>query len=1138
MSAEQAAQPQLEPVLVGGDDTEPMEVEVVRDNGADVGPDPLSGEYTWTIPHFLEQQNRLLSDTFDLGGYSWQVLCFPNGNNSAGKVSLYLSLPQDADDQAPAWQRSVSFRLSLEPHDSAAAPAVKEARHIFHSGASDWGFTAFVGHDELQDVSRALLSPDGTAVIKVWLEVLPPAEGLAPAPTSRQDTGYVGLKNQGATCYMNSLLQTLYNINRFRQAVYHMPTSEDEDPAASMPLALQSVFYKLQFTDGPVSTKDLTRSFGWDSADAFQQHDVQELNRILCDRLEEKMKGTRVEGLVNQLFEGHTLNYIRCINVDYKSSRRESFMDLQLDVKGCRTIYDSFDKYCEVETLEGENKYLAEGHGLQDARKGVLFEGLPPVLQLQLKRFEYDFHKDTMVKVNDRYEFAEEIDLDREGRKYHSPGSDARVRNAYRLLAVLVHSGGVHGGHYYAYIRPDGQQWLKFDDERVERADTRSAVESNWGADAEPPPPPLGGGYAPPPPPAPYRLPKSANAYMLVYVRESEWGKVMCGVSEEDIGEHVRARLKAEQEEKDRRRRERAEAHMFTLVRVAADAHIAAQVGSTRFFDLVDFEKVECFKMLRKARFSELVRKVQAALGVPAGAQRYWRWAARQNATLRPSAPLALEADDPPISTLIPRGGRGGALDHGELSKVDLYLQDLGAAGAAGGPGGAPQRTHRPGEALLFFKQYHPDPAGGRPRLAYAFAAAFPKSAKMQDLHPVLRRRGGLPEGAPLLCYEEIKSEPAVMVEAVEAGATLASTGLEDGDIIIFQQAPAQQDVDDPLAYADAFMAHVRNRLLLRLRPLADQQAEGFVLELGRDTPYEAISAAAAQHLGLDHPLKLRFTALNPLNQMPRNNAMRWRPELTLGELVRPQYPQVDPDTLFYEELDLPLPEWEKLVDLDVAFHDSQCEQVGALHKVRLPRSHTVHDLLEALRAQLPADAHNGEPLRLMDVYQWNIWQVYDPAAPAESARDGWHLRAEVVPPEERALGEPGALHVQCVQVLRDNPSTAISDPFLLALAEGETVGEIKRRVRRRLDVPADEFDGWSVLLCGGMAAAEELPDDAVLAERLPAEALSGERLYGHHGDRPLLGFSHDNKNPRKTHSHLHRNSTWYGQERQLKIRA
>jgi uncharacterized UBP type Zn finger protein len=58
-----------------------------------------------------------------------------------------------------------------------------------------------------------------------------------------------------------------------------------------------------------------------------------------------------------------------------------------------------------------------------------------------------------MVQVNDRYEFYDTLDLDREGGKYLAPGADRAVRNTYRLLAVLVHSGGVHGGHYYAYIR-------------------------------------------------------------------------------------------------------------------------------------------------------------------------------------------------------------------------------------------------------------------------------------------------------------------------------------------------------------------------------------------------------------------------------------------------------------------------------------------------------------------------------------------------------------------------------------------------------------------------------------------------------------------------------------------------------------
>ena len=34
---------------------------------------------------------------------------------------------------------------------------------------------------------------------------------------SKKHTGFVGLKNQGATCYMNSLLQTLYFTNKLRK---------------------------------------------------------------------------------------------------------------------------------------------------------------------------------------------------------------------------------------------------------------------------------------------------------------------------------------------------------------------------------------------------------------------------------------------------------------------------------------------------------------------------------------------------------------------------------------------------------------------------------------------------------------------------------------------------------------------------------------------------------------------------------------------------------------------------------------------------------------------------------------------------------------------------------------------------------
>ena len=45
--------------------------------------------------------------------------------------------------------------------------------------------------------------------------------------------------------------------------------------------------------DARVGTTELTKSFGWKSLDSFLQHDVQEFNRVLTDKLESKMKVRR-----------------------------------------------------------------------------------------------------------------------------------------------------------------------------------------------------------------------------------------------------------------------------------------------------------------------------------------------------------------------------------------------------------------------------------------------------------------------------------------------------------------------------------------------------------------------------------------------------------------------------------------------------------------------------------------------------------------------------------------------------------------------------------------------------------------------------------------------------------------------------
>ncbi|KAI3893573.1 hypothetical protein MKW92_052243, partial [Papaver armeniacum] len=307
-------------------------------------------------------------------------------------------------------------------------------------------------------------------------------------------------------------------------AVYHIPTS--------IPLALQRLFYKLQYSDNCVATKELTESFRGDTYD----HDVQELNRVLCEKLENKMKGTFVEGTIQQLFEGHYMNYIECTNVDHKSTGKVSFNGLQLNIKGCRDVYASFDKYVEVERLEGDNKYHADKHGLQDAKKGVLFLDFPPVLQLQLKRFEYDFMRDAMVKINDRYEIPLQLDLDREDGKYLSPEAGRRVRNLYTLHGVLVHSGEVHSGRYYSFIRPTlPEQWFKFDDERVTQEDFKRALEEQYSGQEEESPQTNPGFNN-----KPFKFTKYSNAYMLVYIRESDKDKIFCNVDEKDIAEHLR----------------------------------------------------------------------------------------------------------------------------------------------------------------------------------------------------------------------------------------------------------------------------------------------------------------------------------------------------------------------------------------------------------------------------------------------------------------------------------------------------------------------------------------------------------------------------------------------------------------------
>lgn len=105
----------------------------------------------------------------------------------------------------------------------------------------------------------------------------------------------------------------------------------------------------------------------------------------------------------------------------------------------------------------------------------------------------------------------------------------------YKLHGVLVHSGDLHGGHYFALIKPDrNTRWLKFDDDRVTPVTDKEVLEENYGGEALS----LNGL------PAPQRnqvraMKRFTNAYMLVYIRETAIDEVLAPFTEDDTPPHL-----------------------------------------------------------------------------------------------------------------------------------------------------------------------------------------------------------------------------------------------------------------------------------------------------------------------------------------------------------------------------------------------------------------------------------------------------------------------------------------------------------------------------------------------------------------------------------------------------------------------
>lgn len=235
---------------------------------------------------------------------------------------------------------------------------------------------------------------------------------------AKSETGYVGLVNQAMTCYLNSLIQTLYMTPEFRNAIYRFHFDKCAG-VKNIPYQLQRLFLLLQTSKKrAVETTDLTKSFGWDSSEVWQQHDVQELCRVMFDALEVSWRGTDQADLVNQLYQGKMKDYVKCLECGNESARIDTYLDIPLVIRpfGSTTAYKSISEALEAfvqpEILEGRDQYFCEKCDKKcDAHKGLKFLSFPYLLTLQMKRFDFDYHTMHRIKLNDKMTFPETLNL-------------------------------------------------------------------------------------------------------------------------------------------------------------------------------------------------------------------------------------------------------------------------------------------------------------------------------------------------------------------------------------------------------------------------------------------------------------------------------------------------------------------------------------------------------------------------------------------------------------------------------------------------------------------------------------------------------------------------------------------------------
>lgn len=235
---------------------------------------------------------------------------------------------------------------------------------------------------------------------------------------------YVGLTNQGATCYMNSYLQFLYMTKEFRTFLFSLHCRPDKASKEkdSIPYQLQKLFAKLNIRKNKqISTKELTKSFQWQTEDNFTEHDVSEFGKLLFEAVRLSLTGDKLNDFeeIARMFEGHSQQNLKCLNCNYQAPKTEKFTELNLIISN---IFENLN-FTKLENsllqnikpfyLKDDNRYFCEKcDSKQDAEKTHEYTKFPEILMINLGRFTFDMITFDRKKINNYFEFPLSIDFE------------------------------------------------------------------------------------------------------------------------------------------------------------------------------------------------------------------------------------------------------------------------------------------------------------------------------------------------------------------------------------------------------------------------------------------------------------------------------------------------------------------------------------------------------------------------------------------------------------------------------------------------------------------------------------------------------------------------------------------------------